>query len=112
MKKIVGDVGKTVVNMKRKEDTISKYNIDLLLGTTHQLKNSEVIGEPNSILRLKEKEYKLSLEGKIKRPPNYRFLSDSYRKRLNKIFMEYNPIIHLGNIHMLRKTDPKIDEQI
>ena len=111
VKKIVGDVGKMVLHIRREEDNLSKYNIDALLGTTHQLKNSEVIAEPNSILRLKEKEYKLSLEGKIKRPPNYRFLSDSYRKRLNKIFMEYNPMIHLGNIHMLRKTNPKIDEQ-
>lgn len=25
--------------------------------------------------------------------------------------MEYNPMIHLGNIHMLRKTNPRIDEQ-
>ena len=111
VKKIMGDVGKMVVNIRRQEETLSKYNIDALLGTTHQMKNSEVIGEPNSILRLKEKEYKLSLEGKIKRPPNYRFLSDSYRKRLNKIFVEYNPMIHLGNIHMLRKTNPIIDEQ-
>lgn len=111
VKKIMGDVGKMVLHIRRQEDTLSKYNIDALLGTTHQLKNSEVIAEPNSILRLKEKEYKLSLEGKIKRPPNLRFLSDSYRKRLNKIFMEYNPMIHLGNIHMLRKTNPRIDEQ-
>lgn len=111
VKKIMGDVGKMVVHIRKQEDSLSKYNIDALLGTTHQLKNSEVIAEPNSILRLKEKEYKLSLEGKIKRPPNYRFLSDSYRKRLNKIFMEYNPMIHLGNIHMLRKTNPQIDEQ-
>ena len=111
VKKIMGDVGKMVLHIRREEDNLSKYNIDALLGTTHQLKNSEVIAEPNTILRLKEKEYKLSLEGKIKRPPNYRFLSDSYRKRLNKIFMEYNPMIHLGNIHMLRKTNPKVDEQ-
>jgi len=111
VKKIMGDVGKMLVHIRKQEDSLSKYNIDALLGTTHQLKNSEVIAEPNSILRLKEKEYKLSLEGKIKRPPNYRFLSDSYRKRLNKIFMEYNPMIHLGNIHMLRKTNPQIDEQ-
>jgi hypothetical protein len=111
VKKIMGDVGKMVVHIRNQEDTLSKYNIDALLGTTQQLKNSEVIAEPNTILRLKEKEYKLSLEGKIKRPPNYKFLSDSYRKRLNKIFMEYNPMIHLGNIHMLRKTNPRIDEQ-
>ena len=57
-----------------------------------------------NILKIKEKEYRLSLEGKLKKPLNYKFLSDSYRRQVNKAFMDYNHIIHLGNIHMLRKT--------
>ena len=111
VKKIMGDVGKMVMNIRQQEDNLSKVNINALLETTDQLKKSEIIGEPNSILKIKEKEYKLSLEGKLKRPPNYKFLSDSYRKQVNKAFNNYNPIIHLGNIHMLRKADPKIDKQ-
>lgn len=111
VKKIMGDVGKMVMNIRTQEDNLSKVNINALLETTNQLKKSEIIGEPNSILKIKEKEYKLSLEGKLKRPPNYKFLSDCYRKQVNKAFNNYNPIIHLGNIHMLRKTDSKIDKQ-
>ena len=111
VKKIMGDVGKMVLNIRQQEDLLSKVNINALLETTNQLKRSEIIGEPNSILKVKEKEYKLSLEGKLKKPPNYKFLSDSYRKQVNKAFNDYNPIIHLGNIHMLRKTDPGIDKQ-
>ena len=111
VKKIMGDVGKMVMNIRQQEDNLSKVNINALLETTNQLKKSEIINEPNSILKVKEKEYKLSLEGKLKRPPNYKFLSDSYRKQVNKAFNDYNPIIHLGNIHMLRKTDPQIDKQ-
>lgn len=111
VKKIMGDVGKLVMNMKKQEENLSRDNINALLETTNQIKKSEIIGEPNSILRIKEKEYKKSLEGKLKKPPNYKFLSDSYRKQVNKAFMDYNPIIHLGNIHMLRKTDPEIDKQ-
>jgi hypothetical protein len=111
VKKIMGDVGKMVMNIRQQEDNLSKVNINALLETTNQLKKSEIINEPNSILKVKEKEYKLSLEGRLKRPPNYKFLSDSYRKQVNKAFNDYNPIIHLGNIHMLRKTDPEIDKQ-
>jgi hypothetical protein len=111
VKKIMGDVGKLVMNIRIQEDNLSKVNINALLETTNQIKKSEIISEPNSILRIKEKEYKLALEGKLKKPPNYKFLSDSYRKQVNKAFNDYNPIIHLGNIHMLRKTDPEIDKQ-
>ena len=111
VKKIMGDVGKMVMNIRQQEDTLSKVNINALLETTNQLKNSEIMSEPNSILKVKEKEYKLALEGKLKKPPNYKFLSDSYRKQVNKAFNDYNPIIHLGNIHILRKTNPEIDRQ-
>ena len=89
VKKIMGDVGKMVVNIKK----------------------SEIIEESNKILKIKEKEYKLCLEGKIKKPPNYRFLSDGYRKQVNKIFMDYNPLSHLVNIRKLRKNSPEIDNQ-
>ena len=111
VKKILGDVGKLVMNIRRQEDNLSKVNINALLETTNKLKKSEILGEPNSILKIKEKEYQLSLEGKLKKQPNYKFLSDSYRKQVNKVFNDYNPIIHLGNIHMLRKIDPLIDKQ-
>ena len=111
VKKIMGDVGKLVMNMKTQEENLSRTNINALLETTNQIKKSEIIDEPNIILKKKEKEYKLSLERKLKKPPNYKFLSDSYRRQVNKAFMDYNPIIHLGNIHMLRKTDPEIDKQ-
>jgi len=111
VKKIMGDVGKLVMNIRTQEDNLSKVNINALLETTKQIKKSEIIGEPNSILKIKEKEYKLSLEGKLKKPPNYKFLSDSYRKQVNKVFNNYNPKIHLGNIHLLRKSDKQADEQ-
>lgn len=111
VKKIMGDVGKMVVNIKKSEDDLSKENVDALLETKKQLKKSEIIEESNKILKIKEKEYKLCLEGKIKKPPNYRFLSDGYRKQVNKIFMDYNPLSHLVNIRKLRKNSPEIDNQ-
>ena len=73
VKKIMGDVGKMVINIKKSEDDLSKENVDALLETKKQLKKSEIIEESNKILKIKEKEYKLCLEGKIKKPPNYRF---------------------------------------
>ena len=110
VKDIMSEVGKTVMKIRKSEEESSKNNIEFLLKTTDQIKRSEIIGEPNNILKAKEKEYKLSLEGKTKKSPNYKFLSDCYRKQINKIFMEYNPMIHLGNIHLLRESDADINE--
>ena len=111
VKKIMGDVGKLVLNIKKEEDDLSKKNVNALLETKNQLKKSDIIQESNKILKIKEKEYKLCLEGKAKKPPNYRFLSDSYRKQVNKVFMDYNPLMHLVNIRQLRKFSPEIDKQ-
>ena len=111
VKKIMGDVGKLVLNMKKEEDNLSKKNVDALLETKNQIKKSDIIQESNRILKVKEKEYKLCLEGKSKKPPNYRFLSDSYRKQVNKVFMDYNPLMHLVNIRQLRKSSPEIDNK-
>ena len=109
VKKIMGDVGKMVLNIKREEDNLSKVNVNSLLETKSQIKQSDIIQESNRVLKIKEKEYKLSLEGKTKKSPNYKFLSDSYRKQVNKVFMDYNPLSHLVNIRKLRKTSRKID---
>ena len=49
VKKIMGDVGKMVVNIKKSEDDLSKENVDALLETKKQLKKSEIIEE--SIIR-------------------------------------------------------------
>ena len=111
VKKIMGDVGKLVLNIKKEEDDLSKQNVDALLETKNQIKKSDIIQESNRILKVKEKEYQLCLEGKSKKPPNYRFLSDSYRKQVNKVFMDYNPLMHLVNIRQLRKSSPEIDNK-
>ncbi len=111
VKKIMNDVGKLVLNIKTEEDNLSKENVNALLETKNQLKKSDIIQESNKILKIKEKEYKQCLEGKSKKPPNYRFLSDSYRKQVNKVFMDYNPLMHLVNIRQLRKFSPEIDKR-
>ena len=111
VKKIMNDVGKLVLNIKKEEDNLSKKNVNSLLETKNQIKKSDVIQESNKILKIKEKEYKQCLEGKTKKPPNYRFLSDNYRKQVNKVFMDYNPLMHLVNIRQLRKSSPEIDQK-
>ena len=111
VKKIMGDVGKLILNIKKEEDNLSKTNVNSLLETKNQIKTSDVIQEQNKILKIKEKEYKLNLEGKTKKPPNYRFLSDGYRKQVNKAFMDYNPLSHLVHIRRLRKTSQELDKK-
>ena len=111
VQKIMSEVGKLVLDMKIISENSYKNNINSLINTTKQIKKTEIINDPNTILKIKEKEYKASLEGKTKKTPNYQFLADSYRRQINKAFVNYNPNIHLSNIHKLRETEPETDKE-
>ena len=43
---------------------------------------------------------------------NFKYVNDNYRKQLNRAFLNFNPIIHLGNLNILRKADPEINTDI
>ena len=62
--------------------------------------------------KLIEEDEKNKLENKKKKPFNFTYINDNYRKQLNRAFMNFNPIIHLGNLNLLRKADPSINEDI
>lgn len=110
--KIVTDVGKLVSEMKKSEENLSKLNINSLINTKKQIKKSEKLDdEANSLVKIKEKEYKASLEGKLKKVPNYKYLSDWYRKQLNKALLNFNPVKHMANIHTLIKDNPDINKE-
>ena len=111
VKKIMTDVGKLVLDMKNISENTYKDNINSLMKTSKEIKKTEIVDENNIILKIKEKEYKASLEGKIKKVPNFQFLSDCYRKQINKTFVNYNPNIHLSNIHKLRETKPETEKE-
>ena len=109
--RIVTDVGKLVSEMKNSEENLSKININSLIKTKNQIQKTERLDEPTSIEKLKEKEYQASLEGKNKKTPNYKFISDSYRKQLNKAFLSFHPLKHLGNMHTLIDKNPEINKE-
>jgi hypothetical protein len=110
--KIVTDVGKLVSDMKQSEENLMKLNINSLINTKKRIKKSEKLNEQvNSIVKKKEKEYKASLEGKIKKTPNYKFLSDIYRRQLNRAFSNFNPLKHMANIHTIIKDNPEINKE-
>ena len=111
VQKIMSEVGKLVLDMKHISENSYKNNISSLVNTKKKIKKTEIMEEPNTILKIKEREYKASLEGRTKRTPNYQFLADNYRKQINKTFVNYNPNIHLSNIHKLRKTEPETDKE-
>lgn len=67
VKKIMSDVGKLVLDMKNISENSYKANINSLIRTTKEIKKTEILPEKNIILKIKEKEYKAALEGKIKK---------------------------------------------
>ena len=62
----MSDVGKLVLDMKTISENSYKENIKSLRKTTNEIKKTEIIPEKNIILKIKEKEYKAALEGKLK----------------------------------------------
>ena len=111
VKKIMSDVGKLVLDMKIISENSYKANINSLLKTTKEIKKTEILPEKNIMLKMKEKEYKDAIEGRIKKPPNFHILSDCYRNQINKAFVNYNPNIHISNIHQLRKIKPETEKE-
>ena len=111
VKKIMSDVGKLVLDMKNISENSYKANINSLMKTTREIKKTEILPEKNIILKIKEKEYKAAMEGKIKKPPNFHILSDCYRKQINKAFVNYNPNNHISNIHKLRQFKPETEKE-
>ena len=111
VKKIMSDVGKLVLDMKNISENSYKANINSLMKTTREIKKTEILPEKNIILKIKEKEYKAAMEGKIKKPPNFHILSDCYRKQINKAFVNYNPNIHISNIHKLRQFKQETEKE-
>ena len=109
--KIVTDVSKLVSEMKKSDENLSKLNINSLLNTKNQIKKVEKLGDGTSIEKMKEKEYKSALEGKARKSPNYKYLSDCYRRQLNRVLLNFNPIKHLGNINSMRKQNPELNKQ-
>ena len=111
VKKIMSDVGKLVLDMNTISENSYKTNIESLMKTSRDIKKTEIIHDKNIVLKMKEKEYKAALEGKLKKAPNFQILSDCYRKQINKAFVNYNPNIHISNIHKLRQTKPETEKE-
>ena len=120
--KIINDVNKIISNMNQSTEELKKLNALFLIGTSKkinktsniqsqnlpELKNSKEIKDEKLI----EEDEKNKLENKKKKPLNFTYINDNYRKQLNRAFMNFNPIIHLGNLNLLRKADPSINEDI
>ena len=98
VQKIVTDVSKTIKNINKSTEEIRKLNALYLINTTQKINKKESNSLP-------------PIDGK-KHPANIKYINDNYRRQLNKAFLNFNPIIHLGNLNILRKADPEINSDI
>jgi len=111
--KILNNVDKIFSKIKNSQEELSEINMKSLLDTKEKISSSDKIEESNDLIKKKEKEYKdlLDLKHKTKKKSlHYRFLSEHYRRQLNKALLKFNPLKHLGNINLLRKENPEINE--
>ena len=120
--KIINDVNKIISNMNQSTEELKKLNALFLIGTSKKINKTNNIQSENleelkyskeiKDEKLIEEDEKNKLENKKKKPFNFTYINDNYRKQLNRAFMNFNPIIHLGNLNLLRKADPSINEDI
>jgi hypothetical protein len=120
--KIINDVNRIISNMNESTEELKKLNALFLIGTSKKINKTNNIQSENleelkyskeiKDEKLIEEDEKNKLENKKKKPFNFTYINDNYRKQLNRAFMNFNPIIHLGNLNLLRKADPSINEDI
>ena len=120
--KIINDVNRIISNMNESTEELKKLNALFLIGTSKKINKTNNIQSENleelkyskemKDEKLIEEDEKYKLENKKKKPFNFTYINDNYRKQLNRAFMNFNPIIHLGNLNLLRKADPSINEDI
>ena len=120
--KIINDVNRIISNMNESTEELKKLNALFLIGTSKKINKTNNIQSENleelkyskeiKDEKLIEEDEKNKLENKKKKPFNFTYINDNYRKQLNRAFLNFNPIIHLGNLNLLRKADPSINEDI
>lgn len=109
--RILNEVDKMVSGIKESEKNLSIININSMLNTQKKIKKTEKLIDIAPMVKIKEKEYHASLEGKTKKLPKYKYLSDNYRRQLNRAFSNFNPVKHLGKINSLLKLDPEANKE-
>ena len=106
--------------MNNSTEELTKLNALYLINTSKKVNKSKNIRSQtlppinNNYNRKldEEKDEENILNQKKNQPVNFKYINENYRKQLNRAFLNFNPIIHLGNLNMLRKADPAINEDI
>ena len=117
VQKIVNDVSKTIENINKSTEEIKKLNALYLINTSQKINKQDKSGqvEENSKNVKINETYLPPIKEEQKsrnQPTNFKYINDNYRKQLNRAFLNFNPIIHLGNLNILRKADPEINKDI
>ena len=123
--KIISDVNDIISNMNQSTEELKKLNALFLIETSKKINktnlqsqnlpkinNNQSINQETKDEQLIEENEKNKKNNKKSKPINFTYINDNYRKQLNRAFMNFNPIIHLGNLNLLRKADPSINEDI
>ena len=113
--KILKDVNKIVSQIRSSQESLSKKNMKSLLKIKNKAikPEKEENEEQNKSIKKKENEYqKLSSKSSKKKSNHYRFLSDFYRRQINKMLINFEPGKFSGNRKYLRKQNSENNKEI
>ena len=108
-------MNKIVSQIRSSQESLSKKNMKSLLKIKNKAikPEKEENEEQNKSIKKKENEYqKLSSKSSKKKSNHYRFLSDFYRRQINKMLINFEPGKFSGNRKYLRKQNSENNKEI
>lgn len=102
-RRMLNDIYKKINKMKDGAQEIFKINSIYLKETSEEYLKESTLSKANfGIQHVTPPLPKLTKNKKCK-PINYVHINDKYRRKLNKAFMTFNPLVHLANINNMKK---------
>ena len=105
-RKILTDIYKNINHMKKETQEITKMNSLYLQETAKDYFSAQ--NNNTNINTYNEMDF----NKKSKKPINYIYINDNYRRQINKAFNTFNPYVHLAKLNAMKSQNDKVKAHV
>ena len=105
-RKILTDIYKNINHMKKETQEITKMNSLYLQETAKDYFSAQ--NNNTNINSYNEMDF----NKKSKKPINYIYINDNYRRQINKAFNTFNPYVHLAKLNAMKSQNDKVKAHV
>lgn len=105
-RKILTDIYKNINHMKKETQEITKMNSLYLQETAKDYFSAQ--NNNTNINAYNEMDF----NKKSKKPINYIYINDNYRRQINKAFNTFNPYVHLAKLNAMKSQSDKVKAHV